>query len=118
MEKQSKKSRRTKAYYTLQNDAGQDVSIDLNNYKCICNKTGKRKSFYHKYLADMIARKYNNNIDLFRQSYVSREAAPSHTERRKTHLITRIQRLSVQLSNLKGELAELESGAVCFPAAE
>ena len=117
MENKLNKSRRAKVYYTLQNATGKDVSIDLNNYKCICNTTGKRKSFYHKYLADMIARKYNNNIDLFRQRYESREAAPSSTERRKNQLVARIQKLSVQLSNLKGELAEVESGVEHFPAA-
>ena len=110
-------TRKAKAYYTLQNAAGQDVSIDLNNYKIICNTTGKHKSFYHKYLAGLIERKYGNNIDRFRTEYVSREAAPSTNERRKNHLINRIQKLSVQLSNLKGELAEAESGVVCFPDA-
>ena len=118
MEKQNKKSRRTKVFYTLQNAAGQDVSIDLNNYKCVCNTTGKSKSFYHKYLAGLIERKYGNNIDRFRTEYVSREAAPSHNERRKNYLVERIQKLSVQLSNLKGELAEAESGVVHFPDAE
>ena len=117
MEKQLKKSRRAKALYTLQNAAGQDVSIDLNNYKAICNKTGKRKSFYHKYLAGMIKRKYGNNIDRFRTEYVSREAAPDKNERRAKQLQDRISRLYVQISNLKGELAEVDSGVVCFPDA-
>jgi hypothetical protein len=117
MEKQSKKSRKAKVFYTLQNAAGKDVSIDLNNYKIVCNKTGKSKSFYHKYLAGLIERKYGNNIDRFRTEYVSREAAPSQNERRKNYLVARIQKLSVQLSNLKGELAEAESGVVCFPDA-
>ena len=117
MEKQLKKTRKAKAYYTLQNAAGKDVSIDLNNYPVQCVKTGKRKSFYHKYLAGLIERKYGNNIDRFRTEYVSREAAPSSNERRKNQLIERIQKLSVQLSNLKGELAEAESGVKAFPAA-
>lgn len=111
------KSRKAKVFYTLQNAAGADVSIDLNNYKIVCNKTGKHKSFYHKYLAGLIERKYDNNIDRFRTEYVSREAAPDQNERRKNQLIERIQKLSVQLSNLKGELAEAESGVVCFPDA-
>ena len=117
MEKQSKKSRRAKVFYTLQNAAGKDVSIDLNNYKIVCNKTGKTKSFYHRYLAGLIERKYGNNIDRFRTEYVSREAAPSQNERRKNQLVARIQKLSIQLSNLKGELAEVESGVICFPDA-
>ena len=117
MENKLKKSRKAKAYYTLKDKNLNDVKIDLNNYRVICNKTGKSKQFYHKYLAGLIERKYNNNIDLFREGYVSREAAPSQNERRKNQLVERIQKLSVQLSNLKGELAEAESGVVCFPDA-
>jgi dihydroxyacetone kinase-like predicted kinase len=117
MEKQNKKSRKAKVFYTLKDKNLNDVQIDLNNYRVICNKTGKSKSFYHKYLAGLIERKYNNNIDLFREGYVSREAAPDSNERRKNYLVERIQKLSVQLSNLKGELAEAESGVKCFPDA-
>ena len=118
MEKQLKKSRRAKVFYTLKDKNLNEVQIDLNNYRVICNKTHKRKSFYHKYLHNLIERKYNGNIDLFREGYVSREAAPDKHERRKNQIIKRIQKLSVQLSNLKGELAEVESGKVAFPAAE
>ena len=117
MEKQSKKTRKAKVFYTLQNAAGNDVKIDLNNYKVQCVKTGKSKQFYHKYLFNLIHRKYAGNIDTFRTEYVSREAAPSQNERRKKQLVERIQKLSVQLSNLKGELAEAESGVTCFPDA-
>ena len=112
-----KKSRKAKVFYILQDAYGKDVNIDLNNYRVICNKTGKSKSFYHKYLFNLIHRKYEGNIDRFRTEYVSREAAPSKDERRKNQLIARIQKLSVQLSNLKGELAEVESGTVTFPDA-
>jgi len=118
MEKQSHKTRRAKRLYTLKDKNLNDVQIDLNNYRVICNKTHKRKSFYHKYLHNLIERKYNGNIDLFREGYVSREAAPSQNERRVKQLQARISRLYVQISNLKGELAEVESGTVCFPAAE
>lgn len=119
MEKQSKKTRRAKKqFYTLKNAAGRDVQIDLNNYKVQCVKTGKSKSFYHKYLFNLIVRKYQGNIDTFRTTYVSREAAPSQNERRVKQLQQRISRLYVQISNLRGELAEAESGVVCFPAAE
>ena len=117
MEKQSKKSRKAKVFYVLQDAYGKDVRIDLNNYRVICNKTGKSKQFYHKYLFNLIHRKYEGNIDRFRTEYVSREAAPSSNERKKARLIERIQKLSVQLSNLKGELAEVESGVTCFPDA-
>ena len=118
MEKQSKKTRRAKVYYTLVNAAGNDVKIDLNNYNVQCVKTGKRKSFYHKYLFNLIHRKYAGNIDTFRTTYVSREAAPSQNERRAKQLQQRIGRLYAQISNLKGELAEVESGTCAFPAAE
>ena len=113
----AKKSRKAKVFYILRDAYGKDVNIDLNNYKVICNKTGKRKSFYHKYLFNLIQRKYEGNIDRFRAEYVSREAAPDRNERRAAQIIERIQRLSVQLSNLKGELAEVESGTVTFPDA-
>ena len=112
-----KKSRKAKQFYTLKDKNLNDVQIDLNNYKVTCNKTGKLKSFYHKYLHNMIVTKYNSNIDLFREGYVSREAAPDRNQRRAAQLVQRIQRLSVQLSNLKGELAEVESGKVTFPDA-
>ena len=112
------KTRKARVFYTLKDKNLNDVQIDLNNYRVICNKTGKRKSFYHKYLFNLISRKYNGNIDLFREGYVSREAAPSQNERRKQQLQARIDRLFKQISNLKGELAEVESGVTCFPAAE
>lgn len=113
----AKKSRKAKVVYVLQDAYGKDVNIDLNNYRVICNKTGKPKSFYHKYLFNLISRKYEGNIDRFRTEYVSREAAPDKNQRRAQQLETRISRLYVQLSNLKGELAEVESATECFPLA-
>ena len=112
-----KKSRKAKAFYTLKDKNLNDVQIDLNNYRVICNKTGKRKSFYHKYLHNMIQNKFNGNIDLFREGYVSREAGPTRHERRAQQLQDRINKLYVQISNLKGELADHESGKVSFPDA-
>ena len=117
MEKSNKKSRKAKVFYILRDAYGKDVNIDLNNYRVICNKTGKSKSFYHKYLFNLIVRKYEGNIDRFRTEYVSREAAPDKNQRRAAQIIERIQKLSVQLSNLKGELAEVESGTNTFPDA-
>ena len=112
-----KKSRKAKQFYTLKDKNLNDVQIDLNNYKVTCNKTGKRKSFYHKYLHNMIVTKYNSNIDLFREGYVSREAGPSAQERKVQQIQARIDRYFVQISNLKGELAEIKSGNIAFPAA-
>ena len=108
--------KKQKHFYTLLNSAGNEVQIDLNNYKITCNKTGERKRFYHKYLADMIARKYENNIDLFRDTYTSRSAADPVTRKRE-RLESRIDRLFKQINILKGELAELETGTVAFPDA-
>jgi hypothetical protein len=107
MEKQLKKSRKAKAYYTLKDKNLNDVQIDLNNYRVICNKTGKRKSFYHKYLHNLIERKYNGNIDLFREGYVSREAAPDAQQRRYNQLQQRIDRLRSQLSLATAEQQQL-----------
>ena len=112
-----KKSRKAKVFYSLLNRAGREVNIDLNNYKVTCTKTGKRKSFYHKYLHNLIVSKYNGNIDTFRDTYVSREAAPSREERKVQQIQDRIDRYFKQISNLKGELAEIKSGKVCFPDA-
>ena len=92
-----KKSRKAKQFYTLLNKNGNEVQIDLNNYKVTCVATGKRKSFYHKYLAGLIKNKYQNNIDLFRDTYTSREAAPSRKDRDIDRLQARINRLRAQL---------------------
>ena len=91
------KSRKAKHFYTLLNRDGKEVQIDLNNYKVTCVVTGKRKSFYHKYLAGLINNKYQNNIDLFRDTYKSREAAPSRKDREIDRLQARINRLRTQL---------------------
>ena len=112
-----KKNRKAKQFYTLKDKNLNDVQIDLNNYRVICNKTGKRKSFYHKYLHNLIVTKYNSNIDLFREGYVSREAGPSRNERKVQQIQARIDRYFVQISNLKGELADLQAGTESFPAA-
>ena len=112
-----KKSRKAKVFYSLLNKDGREVNIDLNNYKVTCTKTGKRKSFYHKYLNNLIVSKYAGNIDTFRDTYVSREAGPSREERKVQQIQARIDRYFKQISNLKGELAEIKSGKVTFPAA-
>lgn len=95
------KSRKAKVHYTLQDAYGKDVSIDLNNYNVVCTKTGKPKSFYHKYLYNLIQRKYEGNIDRFRTEYVSREAAPSGNERKAQQINDRIQRLMSTIADLE-----------------
>ena len=54
----SKSTRRPAKMYTLVNNTGRSVTIDLNNYRCICNITGKRTRFHHEYLNGLIHRKY------------------------------------------------------------
>lgn len=102
----AKKTRKAKVFYILQDAYGKDVNIDLNNYRVICNKTGKRKSFYHKYLFNLISRKYEGNIDRFRTEYVSREATPKN-ERRIKQLTDRINRLVSQVRELEAVRNEL-----------
>lgn len=104
-----KKSRKAKQFYSLKNAAGAEVSIDLNNYKVTCVKTGQRKQFYHKYLHNLIVEKYEGNIDLFRTTYVSRAAAPSKQERRRKQIENRINRLRAQLQELVAEKHSLET---------
>ena len=112
-----KKNRKAKQFYSLLNKDGKQVNIDLNNYKVKCSVTGNIKSFYHKYLHNMIVTKFDSNIDLFRDTYVSREAGPDKNERKVQQIQARINRYFVQISNLKGELADIKSGTESFPAA-
>lgn len=102
-----KKNRKAKVFYSLLNKDGVEVNIDLNNYKVKCSVTGNSKSFYHKYLHNMIVTKFDNNIDLFRDTYVSREAAPSKNERKAERLQDRINLLLYKVKELKAQKAEL-----------
>ena len=99
-----KNSRKAKQYYTLLNRDGREVQIDLNNYKVTCVKTGKRKSFYHKYLHGLIQNKYAGNIDTFRDTYTSREAAPSKKDRQVARLQAQIERTRDRLNQLRDQL--------------
>lgn len=104
-----KNSRKAKQYYTLLNRDGREVSIDLNNYKVTCVKTHKRKSFYHRYLYNLIMSKYAGNIDTFRETYVSREAGPSKQERQVQQLQAQIDRTRAKLASLTERLASIDS---------
>ena len=105
-----KKSRKAKVFYTLLNKAGNEVKIDLNNYKVTCTRSGKRKSFYHKYLANLIQTKYQNNIDLFRDTYVSREASKvDHHARKVEQVKDQIDRATARLAGLKEKLASMQA---------
>ncbi len=109
-------SKKSTHFYSFNSSAG-EVSIDLNNYTVKCSKTGHIKKFYHKYLANMIRTRFNNCISTFEDTYVSREAGPDKNTRKAQALQSRIDRLFKQISNLKGELAEVKTGTVTFPAA-
>ena len=100
--------KKSKQYYTLQNAAGADVSIDLNNYKVICNNTNQRKGFHHKYLFNLIHRKYQGNIDLFRTTYVSRAGVDRDAQQVKK-LNDRIDRLRAQIDTLVSKRDQLTS---------
>ena len=102
-----KKNRKAKVFYSLLNKDGNEVNIDLNNYKVTCTVTGNRKSFYHKYLRNMIVTKFDNNIDLFRDTYVSREAGPTRNERKAEKIQDRINLLLYKVKELKAQKAEL-----------
>ena len=105
----NKKSRRARHYYKLSDANNNPVNIDLNNYKCTCVVTGKRKSFYHKYLYGLIVRKYNSNFDTFRTSYTSREAAPSAHERKIERLNQSITRAQQRVKQLVSQLNQLQN---------
>lgn len=75
----SKSKSKVKHFYTLKNATGRDVQIDLNNYKVTCTVTNTRKQFYHKYLKALIERDYDNNIDTFRTTYISRAGRPTRS---------------------------------------
>lgn len=103
MSNEIKKSRKATHLYNFQSSAG-DVQIDLNNYTAVCSVTGNVKKFYHSYLANLIATKYDNNISTFEDTYVSREGKSIGAgERKAAQLDERIQKLYNKISVLKSE---------------
>ena len=70
--------------------------------------TGVRKGFYHAYLAGLIERDYDNNIDTFRTTYVSREGRKGLNQARKIEQVkARIDKLYNQIRDLKTARDEL-----------
>ena len=100
-----KSTRRPAKMYTLKDRNLNDVQIDLNNYRCICNITGKRVTFHHEYLNGLIHRKYAGNIDRFRVEYVTTQAAAR--VKRAQEVQKRINLLEVQLQGLMNERRQL-----------
>jgi|TARA_R110000824_G_scaffold20817_15_gene78067 hypothetical protein len=103
MSNEIKKSRKAIHNYTLESKDG-PVQVDLNNYVAVCSVTGTSKKFYHTYLANLIATKYDNNISFFETEYVSREGkSVGSGERKAAQLDERIQKLYSKISILKLE---------------
>ena len=69
--------------------------------------TGARKQFYHKYLAGLIERDYDNNIDTFRTTYVSRAGKPTRTQAER--LNDQIERARARLNELINKRERIES---------
>jgi len=109
MENNTKKSRKKVHNYIFDSENATKVEIDLNNYEVKCSVTGSVKKFYHKYLANLIRTKYDNCIDTFEKTYVSREAGPDKNERDAKKIQERIDRLFYQIKELKAKKAELAS---------
>ena len=107
MSNKTKKSRKAVQLYTFNSSAG-EVKIDLNNYTATCSVTGAPKKFYHVYLANLIATKYDNNISTFEDTYVSRAGRSAEIPAKKANeLQTRIDRMYDQIKQLKAKKAEL-----------
>ena len=109
MEKKIKKSRKAIKNYTFNSSEGL-VEIDLNNFTAICTVTGNEKKFYHSYLANLIATKYDNNITTFNNTYVSREGKKGQNETKKLDNVKlRISKLYNQIRELKKVRDELQA---------
>lgn len=100
---------RASHYYTLLDNNSNQVQIDLANYKCICNVTKQQKSFHHRYLYELITRRYNSNIDLFRTTYISRAGRPRKSEAER--LAEQIERACTRLDQLIQRQVQLDLAA-------
>ena len=104
-----KKSRKAIHNYTFNSSEG-EVQIDLNNFTAVCTVSGNQKKFYHSYLANLIATKYDNNITTFNNTYISREGKSSFVNQNKVNQIeSRISKLYTKIAELKAVRDELSS---------
>ena len=107
MSNKTKKTRKAVQLYTFNSSAG-EVKIDLNNYVATCSVTGQAKKFYHAYLANLIASKYDNNISTFEDRYVSRAGRSAAIPAKKANALqARIDRMYDQIRTLKAKKALL-----------
>ena len=89
MSKATKKSRRAIHNYNFS-----DKTVNLNGYVATCTVTGNEKRFYHSYLANLIATKYDNSFSQFEATYVSREGRSVNAgERKLTDVRAKINKL-------------------------
>lgn len=104
----SKKSRKAVHNYNFIDQNGTAVTVDLNDYVATCTRTGNPKRFYHAYLANLINSKYDGNIDVFEQNYVSREGKSEEAAANKAQAIQdRIDSLYDKIATLKLKKEEL-----------
>tara|TARA_R110000851_G_scaffold71375_1_gene158853 strand:- start:570 stop:908 length:339 start_codon:yes stop_codon:yes gene_type:complete len=97
-----KKSRKKTHNYNFTGLNDQPVTVDLNNYTAVCSVTKKIKQFHHAYLANLIATKYDNNIETFELNYVSRDGlAEKNTHLKHLKLEDRISALYTKIRALK-----------------
>ena len=102
----SKKSRKSVQLYTFNSTEG-SVDIDLNNFTAVCSLTKEPKQFHHSYLANLIATKYDNNISLFNDTYVSRAGSVIiNAQTKAAKLEDRIDALYAKIRVLKTERDE------------
>ena len=101
----SNNTRRKPAFYNFINQNGDPVQINLNGYTARCTITGDEKRFHHSYLARLIQDKYDNNIDVFEQNYVSRAGRGELRQaERQQQIQDRIVQLAEQIKELQSQL--------------
>lgn len=106
MEKKVKKGRSKKVH----NYDFADQTVNLNGYVAICTITGNEKRFYHSYLANMIATKYDNNFSHFVNTYISREGKSLSVNVNKVNQVEdRISKLYHKIRSLKALRDELKT---------
>ena len=104
MSKKSKSRRAVKLYYF-----GDEKPVNLNGYIAKCNVTGEEKRFYHSYLGNLIETKYNNSLELFESTYVSRAGQTVNSAVTKAaQLEERISALYSKIRDLKAKRDELQ----------
>ena len=88
------------------------TTINLNGYQATCTVTGLKKRFYHSYLANLIKTKYDDSLQTFESTYVSRAGRTAAVPHKKAkELQSRIDRMYAQIRILKDKKASLVTTA-------